>query len=192
MSSDSQHTQTDATWQVRRTRLPSVRRRCLSCGSDTHEASGNFRVNANHKLLDVWLLLQCSRCDRTAKATVVERSASIDHSRLRRFEKNDSDLIAEVLLDPAVARRNRFTLDWEDSWEIVSEPAMPCGQYPCSVRVTFADPIPLRPAQLIAQGLGVSRSHIKQMVDTRLIELPLKLGAKTCAAFEFTIVAEGE
>ena len=96
-----------------------------------------------------------------------------------------------MLLDPATARKNRFTLDWEGSWEIISDPDMACRQYPCSVRVTFADPIPLRPAQLIADGLGVSRSKIKQMIDTRLIKLSLKLGVKTCATFEFTIMAEG-
>jgi hypothetical protein len=101
------------TGQVRRTRLPVVRRRCLSCGSDTSESSGKFRVN------DV-----------------------------------------------------------------------PCRQYPCSVRVTFANPVPLRPVHLIARGLGVSRSKIKQMVDVRLIVLPSKLGFETCATFEFTIMAE--
>jgi hypothetical protein len=190
MFSESRRTQTIATWQVRRTRLPVVRRRC-PCGSDTAEASGNFRVNANGKLLDVWLLLQCTRCDRTTKATVIERSASIDQDLLRRFEINDSDLVAKVLLDPATARKNRFTLDWEGSWEIVSDPDMPGREYPCSVRVTFADPIPLRPPQLIAQGLGVSRSKIKQMIDTQLIRLPRELGVKICATFEFTIMAEG-
>lgn len=191
MFSESRSTQPIATWLVRRTRLPVVRRRCPACGSDTSEASGKFRVNANGKLLDVWLLLQCTRCDRTSKATVIERSASIDHNLLRRFEKNDSDLVAEVLLDSATARKNHFTLDWEGSWEIISDPDMPCRQYPCSVRVTFADPIPLRPAQLIAHGLGVSRSKIKQMIDSRLIELSGKVGVKTCATFEFTIMAEG-
>lgn len=185
------HSPTIATWQVRRTRLPLVRRRCPSCGSDTFEASGKFRVNANGKLLDVWLLLKCTRCDRTVKATVIERSASIDPNLLRRFEDNDPDLVTEVLLDPATARKNRFTLEWAGSWEITSDPDVPCRQYPCSVRVTFADPIPLRPAQLIAHGLGVSRSKIKQMVDARLIVLPSKLGVKTCATFEFTIMAEG-
>jgi hypothetical protein len=96
-----------------------------------------------------------------------------------------------VLLDPATARKNRFTLDWEDSWEIVADPDMPDRQYRCLVRVTFADPIPLRPPQLIAQGLGVSRSKIKQMIDAQLIKLPCELGTKTSATFEFTIMAEG-
>jgi hypothetical protein len=183
---------TIVTWQVRRTRLPVVRRPCPACGSDTYESSGKFRINANGKLLDVWLLLQCTRCDRTTKATVIERSASIDLDLLRRFEDNDPDLIAEVLFNPATAQKNRFTLEWEGCWEITCDPDVPFSHYPCSVSVTFADPVSVRPVHLIARGLGVSRSKIKHMVDARLIVLPANLGFETCAAFEFTIMAEAQ
>lgn len=190
MFPESPRAQNIVTWQVRRTGLPLIQRRCPGCGSGTFKASGKFRVNANGKLIDVWLLLQCASCDRTEKATVIERSASIDATLLRRFETNDPDLVTEVLLDPAVARKNHLTLEWEDSWEVVSDLDMPGQKYPYSVRVTFADPIPLRPSHVISKGLGVSRSKIKQMVDTQLIVLPCKLGARTSAAFTFTVMAE--
>lgn len=190
MSSELTQAQNIATWEVRRTGLPSIQRHCLSCGGDTFKASGKFRVNANGKLIDVWLLLHCTRCDRTDKATVIERSASIDSALLPRFENNEADLIVDVLLDPATARRNRFTLEWANSWEIISDAETPGRQYPYSARVTFTDPIPLRPIHVISRGLGISRSKIKQMVDTGLIVLPSKLGAKTSTDFEFTFMTD--
>lgn len=190
MTNESGHVQTVATWQVRRTRLPVVRRRCPVCGGDSFGASGKFRINANRKLLDVWLLLRCARCNRTAKVTVIERSASIDSSLLRRFEDNDPDLVIELLLDPVIARQNHLSLDWTDSWEVIADPVVPGCQFPYSVHITFADPVPLRPSELIARGLGISRSRVKKMVDAGLMVLPIKPGTETCAAFDFIVMGD--
>jgi len=52
---------------------PLIRRRCLSCRWAQCRAYGKFRVNANHKLLDVWLLALCVGCGETVKLTVLER-----------------------------------------------------------------------------------------------------------------------
>ncbi|MGW9434238.1 DUF1062 domain-containing protein, partial [Streptomyces decoyicus] len=52
---------------------PTVLRRCPACTSDRFRANGKFRVNANHKLLDAWLLVLCTACGNTAKLTALER-----------------------------------------------------------------------------------------------------------------------
>ena len=62
-------------WVVRRTRLPLLSLRCVDCRSESATTGeGRFRVNANGKLLDVWLLVRCVYCDRTSKLTVHERA----------------------------------------------------------------------------------------------------------------------
>jgi hypothetical protein len=53
--------------------LPAIRRRCRTCPSTEYRTQGRFRVNANHKLLDVWLLALCVQCGQTVKLTVLER-----------------------------------------------------------------------------------------------------------------------
>ncbi len=102
-------------WVVRRTRLPLLSLRCVDCRSDSATTGeGRFRVNANGKLLDVWLLVRCVSCDRTSKLTVHERAParSFDPAELHGYHVNDPELVASRLLDPLLARRNRFTLDW--------------------------------------------------------------------------------
>ena len=96
-------------WIVVPTRLPLVLRRCHTCGSGRARASGKFRVNANHKLLDVWLLVLCAECGETAKLTVMERTTvrSIRPELLDRLHANDLGLVAELLQDPVVQNRNR-------------------------------------------------------------------------------------
>ena len=107
-------------WRVYPTGLPLIRRRCLSCTSERYRAHGKFRVNANHKLLDVWLLALCVGCGQTIKLTVLERVnvRAIDPLTLNRFHDNDVELAAQMLADPGLLRRNGVALDWDDAWAL--------------------------------------------------------------------------
>ncbi|MGW4958886.1 DUF1062 domain-containing protein [Nonomuraea sp. NPDC004186] len=171
-------------WTVRRTRLPLLTVRCLDCQAQAATVGeGRFRINANGKLLDVWLLVRCVGCDRTSKITVHERVPvrSLDPARLRAFEDNDQALVAHTLLDPAVARRNRFTLDWRGAWRLESSAAETA--WPYRVDVGFLDPVPVRPERLIAQGLGISRGEVG-----RRIKGDLPLNRTTTADFSFVVM----
>jgi hypothetical protein len=160
-------------WAVRRTRLPLLALRCVDCdASQATTADGKFRVNANGKLLDVWLLVNCVSCDRTSKLTVHERVPvrSLAPGLLAGYSANAPSLVARTLLDPAMARRNRFTLAWDGCWELHA-PAVPEDPWPLQVTVTFDDPVPLRPDWLIAHVLGISRNEVARRVKT---DIPLK------------------
>ena len=100
--------------------LPTVVRRCHTCGAERFRANGKFRVNANHKLLDAWLLALCAVCGDTTKLTVLERInvRSVRRELLDRLHDNDPSLAAELLQDPVVRRRNRIALDWDDAWRL--------------------------------------------------------------------------
>jgi hypothetical protein len=148
-------------------------------------AEGRFRINANGKLLDVWLLVRCVSCDQTSKVTVHERIPvrSLDSLQLHAFETNDPALIAQTLLDPLIARRNRFTLEWNGAWCLVTPPGPPAdATWPIQVKVEFLDPVPVRPGQLIAQGLGISRSETEHR-----IKCDIPLSRRTSTDFVFTV-----
>ena len=79
-------------WLVCPTGLPLIRRRCLSCRSALYRADGKFRVNANHKLLDVWLLALCVGCGETVKLTVLERA------NVRAIDPTTLDLCMQTIM----------------------------------------------------------------------------------------------
>ncbi|WP_232320333.1 DUF1062 domain-containing protein [Herbidospora daliensis] len=174
-------------WTVRRTRLPLLSLRCVDCASaSATTGEGRFRVNANGKLLDVWLLARCVRCDRTSKLTVRSRVpvGSLDAAALRGYRDNDPGLVASTLLDPLVAYRNGFALDWTGAWRLLG-PAVPLdGGWPVRVEVGFDDPVPVRPDRLIAQGLGLSRGEV-----TRRVKCDVSLRRATSLGFSFTVLA---
>ncbi|MFD0689847.1 DUF1062 domain-containing protein [Actinomadura fibrosa] len=174
-------------WVVRRTRLPLLSLRCPDCRSESATVGdGRFRVNANGKLLDVWLLVRCASCDRTSKLTVHERAPvrSFDPAVLHGYRTNNPDLVASRLLDPFLARRNRFTLDWEGAWRLDVPSACPEPAWPVRIEVVFEDPVPVRPERLIAQGLDLSRNEVLRRIKC---EIPLR--RPTSSGFTFTVMA---
>jgi len=182
-------------WVVTPTCLPLVRRRCHACASENFRTSGKFRVNANHKLLDVWLLALCTTCGETTKLTVLERLnvRSVRPELLDRLHDNDPTLAAELLQDPVVRRRNRIALDWDNAWRLdtggpdhldreVSEVSDAID-----VSVRFAARIPVRPVRLIAEGCGLSRAEVERLIKEGNLVSAVRLNGKLSGDFTFTL-----
>lgn len=182
--------------------LPTVLRRCHTCASDRFRANGKFRVNANHKLLDAWLLVLCTSCGETAKLTVLERThvRSVRPELLDRMHDNDPDLAAELLQDPVVRRRNRVALDWDNAWRLDtggSDHLAPGWGLPSSggaeslgkidVSVRFAARIPVRPTRLIAEGCGLSRAEVERLIREGSLVSAVRLTGKLSDDFTFTL-----
>lgn len=176
-------------WTVVPTRLPLVLRRCHACASRRFRVSGRFRVNANHKLLDAWLLVLCTVCEETAKLAVLERTSvrAVRPELLDRLHGNDLDLVAELLQDPFVRRRNRVILDWDDAWRLdTGGPVRPDGDV-LDVSVRFAARIPVRPVRLIAEGCGLPRAEVERSIATGDLVSAARLTGKVSRDFTFTL-----
>ncbi|MEH0843971.1 DUF1062 domain-containing protein [Micromonospora sp. CPCC 205711] len=176
-------------WMVVPTRLPLVRRRCHACASELFQASGKFRVNANHKLIDAWLLVLCNDCGETAKITVLERMTvrSIRPELLDRLHDNDPGLTAELLQDPVVQRRNRIALDWGNAWRLDTGGSDHLDREVIDVSVRFAARIPVRPVRLIAEGCGLSRAEVDRLITEGKVVSAVRLSGKLSGDFTFTL-----
>ncbi|MGX6601314.1 DUF1062 domain-containing protein [Micromonosporaceae bacterium Da 78-11] len=185
-----------ALWVVKELGLPTIVKACVACGSTRHRPTGKFRVNANGKLLDVWLLIGCERCDRTSKIAVHERVnvRSLRGERLLMFENNDPVLVRELTMDPALAGRAAHRLDWRGTWELETDLPFyrPGGPDPASfeVVVRFELPVPVRVERLLTAGFGLSRTAVRRMVGSGQVHLPVPLEAKAREDFTFVVVAE--
>ncbi|MFJ4318211.1 DUF1062 domain-containing protein [Streptomyces lavendulae] len=176
-------------WVVMPTCLPAVLRRCPACAGDRFRANGKFRVNANHKLLDAWLLVLCASCGDTAKLTVLERThvRSIRPELLDRMHDNDPGLAAELLQDPALRRRNRIALDWDGAWRLDTGGSGHLDREVIDVSVRFAARIPVRPVRLIAEGCGLSRAEAERLITEGRLVSAVRLSGKLSGDFTFTL-----
>ncbi|MEW2497601.1 DUF1062 domain-containing protein [Streptomyces nodosus] len=176
-------------WVIVPTCLPLVRRRCHTCGSERFRASGKFRVNANHKLIDVWLLALCTACGETTKLTVLERThvRSVRPELLDRLHDNDPGLTAELLQDPVVQRRNRIALDWNDAWRLDTGGSDHLDREVIDVSVRFAARIPVRPVRLIAEGCGIPRAEVERLITEGKLVSAVRLSGRLSGDFTFTL-----
>lgn len=169
--------------------LPVVLRRCHTCASGRFRANGRFRVNANHKRLDAWLLVLCASCGGTAKLTLFERTnvRSVRPGLLDRLHGNDATLATKLLQDPVVRRRNRFSLGWDGAWRLDTGGPVPPDREVLDVSVRFAARIPLRPVRLISEGCGLSRAEVERLVADGRIVSAVRPGGRTSGDFTFTL-----
>lgn len=181
------------TWVVMPTCLPLVLRRCHTCASERFRANGKFRVNANHKVIDAWLLVLCTSCGDTAKLTVLERMnvRSVRPELLDRLHGNDLALAAELLQDPVLRHRNRIALDWDDAWRLDTGGSDHQDREVIDVAVRFAARIPVRPARLVAEGCGLSRAEVGRLIAEGNLVSAVRLNGKLSGDFTFTLKRPG-
>lgn len=82
-------------WKVEYTSLPRIKKYCKKCGKKSEFLSSElFRVNANQKNLDVWLIYNCSNCKTTWKQELYSRVKYNHFSSgiLDKFYENNSKL----------------------------------------------------------------------------------------------------
>ncbi|MFI5935940.1 DUF1062 domain-containing protein [Actinoplanes sp. NPDC051494] len=187
-----------ALWVVKELGLPTIIKACVTCRTTRHHhPTGKFRINANGKLLDVWMLISCDHCDRTSKIPVHERInvKDLDHERLLTFENNSPALVRDLTMDAALMSRAAHRLDWTGTWELETD--MPFhdirsqGRAPLEVLVRFELPVPVRVERLLMAGFRLSRSAVRDLVGSGRIRLPRPLDAKAHEDFTLFVTSDG-
>ncbi|HEY2639484.1 MAG TPA: DUF1062 domain-containing protein [Streptosporangiaceae bacterium] len=183
-----------ALWVIRELGLPAIVKACVTCGSTPHHPTGKFRVNANSKLLDVWMLINCEQCDRTSKIAIHERInvRALENERLVMFEKNEPAMVRHLAMDASLASRAGYRLDWSGTWELETD--MPFYELeradpaPLEVVIRFELPAPIRVEKLLMAGFGLSRSSARGMVNSGRIRLPMAVDARAREDFTLFVV----
>lgn len=144
-------------WKVVALETPSVRRVCPRCdGIRPFVSTDRFRVNAQGRLLDVWLIYRCPTCDFAWNREVLARRTpeQIGPARLAAFHENDREAAWRCAFD-----RGRDHLDPRVPYRVeregdgaVIELHLP---WPCAVRLD----------RLLAGELRLSRAQVARAID---------------------------
>ena len=134
------------TWKVTLTSPPPVLRYCKKCGQKTeYRSSGLFRLNAQKKALDIWLIYKCIHCDTTWNEEIYSRirPQSLPPELLNRFQCNEETLAFQYASDAERLRRAGAELgepEYEVTGEMFSldEPVLLkiCGEPAASVKIS--------------------------------------------------------
>ena len=170
-------------WIIEPTESPTVKKNCPKCGEKTNFInSKKFRVNANGKQLDIWLIYNCEHCKSNWNMTLYERinPKSIEPELYEKFLANDEELAETIGFDRTVHTKNKSELIFsQDNYKVkireLEEKTLMPEKEEITVRCDY--PISLRMDKLIADTLGLSRSQVKQQfVDSALLKSKVKDG----------------
>lgn len=160
-------------WKLCPAGLPLAERYCKKCGKKAlFLCSGQFRVNAQKKRVDVWLIYRCSRCGSTWNLEILSRVSpqEIAPSLLEGFFQNDPALAGRYAADIPLLQRSGARPLLPD-WTIIGEDPPLGGEAAIIIRADF--PAPLRAASLIRKKLGLSRREFEALVSSgRLTLIP--------------------
>ena len=151
-------------WEVRFLSLPPVMKYCKKCGKkERFVCSGMFRVNAQRKSLDIWLIYQCSRCDTTWNLPIFSRISvhKIDREQLSLFHENDPELVERYASDYELLRRSGVEA-------VVPEYRVEGEALPerCTVQLLLksAYPAPLKVSSILREKLSLSQRELERLV----------------------------
>lgn len=160
-------------WEVCYPSPPEVLRRCRRCGKTTSfRSSGLFRVNAQQKILDVWLIYHCKECNASWNMIVLSRVSrkNINSKRLGQYMENDPALAMERAMDQDLIRQNEVQagpIPHETRGQL---PVLPLEE---PVRILIKSPydVPIKVSDILREKLGLSRSAFKRMTDDGLLHM---------------------
>lgn len=167
-------------WEVQYLSPPQLIKYCKKCGKKNEfYCSGLFRVNAQRKYLDIWLIYKCSDCDFTYNLTVYSRinPKSLASDLLERFCTNDTQLAIQCAMNIELLKQNEaeFSLP---QYKIVGEDIT--VSKPISLSIISQYPSQLKVSMLLRDKLGLSQKIFNEMLDKGLIKSVSGLDLKKC------------
>lgn len=144
---------------------PNVIRHCRNCKRSTeYVCSDKFRVNANQKVVDIWLIYKCMHCESTWNYPILSRVHvnRLDPILHQKFMHNDQETIwyyafqinkLRKLCDD-VSKDIRYEIRKEKSESVPNE---------MNIRICCKYDVGLRIDKLLAAILGISRSKVNTM-----------------------------
>lgn len=169
-----------STLYVRWTITPAIAPRplinCNRCGGvKPYRCGEKFRVNANGKRIDVWLIYRCVGCDNSWNRTILERCnrRDIEPALLAALESNDPAFVRRHAFD-TVALRSRIGRIEEFPDVTVRKELM--GSQPEIAALLWLElrldaAMSLRLDRLLAGELGLSRSRLQVLDDRKRLTI---------------------
>ena len=168
---------TEYIWEIKVKNTPTLKRKCNHCNSNRFYCSNKFRMNAQKRNIDVWLIYRCVECDSTYNLTILSRTKPelIKKDLFSKFSENDEKLSWEYAFSSEIGRKNGVELDYSSvEYEILHDDILineildAEGEVVAfKIRTHFE--FGLKLSSVIRFCLGVSSNLLNQMIETEAI-----------------------
>ena len=156
------------TWKIEPSHPPLVVKDCPKCEQRRHfYCSEKFRVNAQQKDLDIWLIYKCQNCDATWKCTVLRHvsPSSIKRDLFAAFQHNDRLTSWKYAFDFNLLKRNGVEIDSAIEYTVSGPELSSVSNLPSELQIllTFDFDGKWRTDAVLARKLGLSRQKLGEL-----------------------------
>ena len=166
------------TWEVKVKNTPLLIKKCSHCDSDRFYCSDKFRMNAQKKNIDVWLIYRCVKCDNTCNLTLLSRSKPdlIDKTLFHSFSMNDKDTAWKYAFSTEMERKNNLRLDYGSvEYEIIPntslEDLLNLSNEVIKIHIKCEFEFDLKLSSLIRRRFSLSANQVKRMFEDGIITI---------------------
>ena len=177
------------TWEICIQNMPLLKRKCSKCNKNSQfYCSDKFRVNAQKKIIDVWLVYRCIECDSTFNLTILSRIKpdSIDKELYQEFLSNDTNTAWKYSSDLELMKRNNVevcysSIEYDIIHQTISlEEIINMEEDKIEFCIISKYNIHLKLSSVIRLCLNISMSKLEKMIIAKVIELPEGINLKKC------------
>ena len=172
-------------WEVQAKNTPLLKKKCNHCNSDKFYCSDKFRLNAQKKNIDIWLIYRCVKCSNTYNMTVFSRirTESISKEIFNKFSENNKEIAWEYAFSQEIRRKNSVEADLESvEYEILYhsfpvEELINIDNDMISFQIQCPFDFNIRVSTVIRICLGLSSSKLNLLLDSGAVyfnEKPLQ------------------
>ncbi|WP_082232859.1 DUF1062 domain-containing protein [Halobacillus massiliensis] len=168
------------TYEIIPQEIPSVIRNCSKCKRDTaFYCSEKFRVNANQKMVDVWVVYNCTHCEGTWNFPILSRVHvnKINAETYSKFMNNDKETIWYYAFQFNHLRKLCNEVNTTIRYELREE-RLESKTNHLTIRFSCKHDFGLRIDKLLAEILGISRSNLIELERNGMIRLNPNINIK--------------
>lgn len=151
-------------WEIQFLSLPHIWKYCKKCGRKTaFTCSEQFRINAQQKHLDIWLIYKCLNCNATWNAAIFSRVSlhSLNAKMLEQFHRNDGALVEQYAMDYGFLRRNGVEVELPQ-YSVIGDTFSLDETIELKIKSKYF--FPVKVSSLIMDRLHISQKEYSQLV----------------------------
>lgn len=167
-------------WDIQYCTPPIVLRYCKKCGrKGMYICSGEFRINAQQKSLDVWLIYKCTHCNTTWNNTIYSRVSpqQLGAALLERFHRNDKVLAMQYAMNTTLLQRNGAEIKMPP-YQIIGKNVSLAEESHIKIQSQYS--LPLKISSILRTKLGISHGEFDLLLSSNRIKSNTEQDLRKC------------
>ena len=166
-------------WEVRALNTPHLKRKCNHCNRDRFYCSEKFRMNAQKKYIDIWLIYRCIKCDSTYNMTIFSRTKpeSINKNLFNKFLRNNKEIAWKYAFSIETSRKNNVELDfcsveYDILYDNISiEDILNFDSEIVTFKIKYPFNFCLKLSSVIRECLNLSANKLNKLIEAEVISI---------------------